>query len=112
MCRRSNGHFVAATACSSAHLRLLSAETLHWYQSSATSRRGFCGTCGSQLFWEREWARSGHISIWAGALDMPTGLRAAAHIFVADKGDYYEIVDGLPQWPGASPWPGNSPPEG
>lgn len=110
MCRRSNGHFVAATACASAHLRLLSAATLRWYQSSATSRRGFCGTCGSQLFWER--AASGHTSIWAGVLDMPTGLTAAAHIFVADKGDYYEIADGLPQWPAASPWPGNAPPAG
>jgi hypothetical protein len=109
-CRRSNGHFVAATACASAHLQLLSAQSLRWYQSSAASRRGFCGTCGSQLFWER--AGSGYISIWAGALDTPTGLAAAAHIFVADKGDYYEIADGLPQWPGASPWPGNSPPEG
>jgi hypothetical protein len=25
------------------------------------------------------------------------------HIFVAEKGDYYEITDGLPQWPGDSP---------
>ncbi len=24
------------------------------------------------------------------------------HIFVAEKGDYYEIADGLPQWPGDS----------
>lgn len=29
---------------------------------------------------------------------MPTGLGAAAHIFVADKGDHHEIADGLPQW--------------
>ncbi len=32
-----------------------------------------------------------------GALDGPTGLRLARHIFVADKGDYYDIADGLPQ---------------
>jgi hypothetical protein len=25
------------------------------------------------------------------------------HIFVGDKGDYYEIADGLPQWPGDAP---------
>jgi hypothetical protein len=36
----------------------------------------------------------------AGALDLPTGLRADKHIFTAEKGDYYEICDGLPQSPG------------
>ena len=37
------------------------------------------------------------IDVAAGAIDSPTGLRLQGHIFVADKGDYYEIADGLPQ---------------
>ena len=97
MCRRSSGHFDAATACAPEHLRLLSAQSLRWYPSSATARRGFCCTCGSQLFWEP--AGGGHMSIWAGTLETPTGLTPSMHIFVAEKGDYYEITDGLPQWP-------------
>jgi hypothetical protein len=101
MCRRSSGHFDAATACAPQDLRLLSSSSLRWYASSAIARRGFCGICGSQLFWEP--ARGGHISLWAGTLDLPSGLRAAKHIFVADKGDYYEITDGLPQWPQDAP---------
>jgi hypothetical protein len=32
-----------------------------------------------------------------GAFDAPTGTRLEKHIFVADKGDYYDIGDGLPQ---------------
>jgi hypothetical protein len=32
-----------------------------------------------------------------GAFETPTGTRLEKHIFVDDKGDYYEIVDGLPQ---------------
>ncbi|MEQ9675765.1 MAG: GFA family protein, partial [Roseovarius indicus] len=32
-----------------------------------------------------------------GALDEPTGLTLEKHIFTADKGDYYDIKDGLPQ---------------
>ena len=32
-----------------------------------------------------------------GAFDGATGAKLAMHIFVADKGDYYEIADGLPQ---------------
>lgn len=31
--------------------------------------------------------------------DAPTSTRLAMHIFVAEKGDYYEIADGLPQNP-------------
>ncbi|HUN71207.1 MAG TPA: GFA family protein [Steroidobacteraceae bacterium] len=97
MCRRSGGHFDAATACAREHLRLVSAKDLRWFQSSEAARRGFCGTCGSQLFWER--VAGAQISIWAGTLDTPTGLEPSMHIFVAEKGDYYEIADGLPQWP-------------
>ena len=39
----------------------------------------------------------------AGSFDRPTGLKGGMHIFVADKGDYYDIADGLPrfeQWGG------------
>lgn len=32
-----------------------------------------------------------------GAFDNPTGTSVKMHIFVNDKGDYYEIADGLPQ---------------
>ena len=98
MCRRSSGHFGAATACAREHLRLASTQSLRWYQSSATARRGFCSICGSQLFWEP--ADGHYMSIWAGTLDTPTGLAPSMHIFVAEKGDYYEITDEMPQWPG------------
>ena len=37
------------------------------------------------------------MSVAMGAFDKPTGTRLAIHIFVADKGDYYDIADGLPQ---------------
>lgn len=34
----------------------------------------------------------------AGTFDQPTGLAIGKHIFCADKGDYYEIEDGVPQY--------------
>ncbi|WP_324365362.1 hypothetical protein [Amaricoccus sp.] len=55
----------------------------------------FRARCGSNLFWEQP--GSGWISIFAGTLDLPTGLRLEGHIHVAGKGDHYEIADGLPQ---------------
>ena len=59
------------------------------------ARRGFCGDCGSNLFWAP--ISGGRVSICAGTLDLPTQLATAAHVFVEDGGDYYVIGDGLPQ---------------
>ncbi len=98
-CRRTSGHHVAATAVARDAVLIDGAVT--WYASSPDARRGFCGRCGSNLFWERP--GSGRISIFAGTLEAPTGLRLKGHIFVADKGDYYEIADGLPQAVGRDP---------
>ena len=95
MCRRSTGHFFAATACARGDLQVKSEQSLRWYQSSPTSRRGFCERCGSQLFWDSKDAS--YVSILAGSLNSPTGLTGQEHIFVADAGDYYTIDDGLPQ---------------
>jgi hypothetical protein len=94
-CRRSTGHFMAATAARNRDFRLASAAELRWYLSSDSARRGFCGRCGSTLFWQAE--GRDYISIAAGTLDGASGLKSACHIFVADKGDYYALDDGLPQ---------------
>ncbi len=103
-CRRTSGHHVAATAAPRARVAIEG--QVAWYASSPEARRGFCPTCGSNLFWERAGADT--LSIFAGALDDPTGLRLVGHIFVADKGDYYRVADGLPQAagddPGLSTW--------
>lgn len=95
-CRKTSGHHVAATAAARGDIRIDGAVT--WYASSEKARRGFCGVCGSNLFWD---GPGSHLSIFAGTLDTPTGVTLAAHIYCADKGDYYEITDGLPQAPGA-----------
>ncbi len=94
-CRKQSGHFWASTNVPRASLVLSGGEKLSWYQSSATVRRGFCSVCGSFLFWDP--VGMDFIAVAMGAFDKPTGLSLAKHIFVADKGDYYEIADGLPQ---------------
>ena len=90
-CRKTSGHHVAATSCARDAIKIEGEVT--WYQSSATARRGFCGTCGSNLFWD---GAGQNLSIFAGTLDGPTKLKLIGHIFCADKGDYYEIADDLP----------------
>jgi hypothetical protein len=94
-CRRQSGHYFASTNVRRDALRIEGAENVTWYRSSEKVRRGFCATCGSVLFWDP----LGHdiLSVAMGAFDKPTETRLAIHIFVADKGDYYDIADGLPQ---------------
>jgi hypothetical protein len=94
-CRRTSGHHAAMTSIPESQLTLTSSEGLQWYRSSDTAERGFCSRCGSNLLWRP--LGQDRIAIAAGSLDMPTGLALAEHIFVADKGDYYEIEDGKPQ---------------
>ncbi len=96
-CRKQSGHYFASTNVKRDRLEITGEENLAWFQSSAKVRRGFCSKCGSFLFWdppERDWT-----SIAMGAFDGPTEVHLERHIFVAEKGDYYEIADGLPQNP-------------
>lgn len=91
-CRKTSGHHVAATSAARDAIEIVG--EVRWYRSSDTARRGFCPVCGSNLFWDGPGA---NLSIMAGTLDGPTGLRLKGHIYCADKGDYYDIADGLPQ---------------
>lgn len=100
-CRRQTGHYWAATNVKEDELEIEGAENLTWFASSPNVRRGFCKICGSLMFWKLEGLE--HISIGAGMFDAPTGLVLDQHIYCADKGDYYEIDDGLPQYPESSP---------
>ena len=93
-CRKTSGHFWAATSVLHQQFSLITDEGLVWFQSSAKAQRGFCGRCGSSLFWQPE--GEARISIAAGAIDGPTRLAIAEQWFVADKGDYYAVDDSIP----------------
>lgn len=93
-CRRWSGHVFAATAAQREDLVLLEGAALRWVaspESESEARRGFCAECGSSLFWDAP-ARD-TVSIAAGTLDEPTGLRVSGHVYVSQAGDYYELPD-------------------
>lgn len=100
-CRKQTGHFVAATAAKDADVDIEGMGSLNWYGASDVAKRGFCRICGSLLFWKH--AELDSISIMAGSFDRPSGLAGQSHIFVSDKGDYYSIDDGLPQFEKSAP---------
>jgi hypothetical protein len=102
-CRKQSGHHWASTDAKRSALTIHGQDRLTWFASSPTVRRGFCATCGAFLFWAP--AEKDHIAIAMGAFDASTETRLSMHIFVADKGDYYEIADGLPQHAASPPEP-------
>ena len=97
-CRRWHGHVSAFTAARREDVALEDERALRWIPSPASdadARRGFCSECGSSLFWDAPGRET--ISIAAGTLDDANGLRIAAHVYVSQRGHYYDVPDdGLP----------------
>jgi hypothetical protein len=96
-CRKLSGHYSASFDVDEGEVMVDSRGTLAEYETPGGGRRGFCTGCGSSL-WFR--AADDAFSVEAGAVDGPTGSTPTGHIFVADKGDYYTLDDGLPQHTG------------
>jgi hypothetical protein len=100
-CRRTHGHVAAYAACRATDLVLVADDELRWYEDEGGRARGFCVRCGASLLWrapERD-----TISVAAGTLDEPTGLRTVAQIFTRDRGDYYVLADDVEQHLGPLP---------
>jgi hypothetical protein len=98
-CRKWSGHFYAGSDVPRAALTIeAGADVVTWFRSSEKVRRGFCSVCGSSLFFDPlDHERVPWIGVSMGAFDKPTGARLAVHIFIDDKGDYYDVADGVPQ---------------
>lgn len=96
-CLRGHGHIAAYSNARRDEVAVDGADHISWYCSSNFARRGFCRNCGSSLFWDR--VEGDVLGIAAGTIDRPTALTSVAHIFVDDKSDYYDLSDGLRQFP-------------
>jgi len=99
-CRKFHGNFGAYTSIKYTRLTLLEQRGLKWYQSITDETpnvyRGFCAECGSSLFWHpRDQKR---IAVAAGSLDDPIKLETIGHVWISQRGDYYNISDDLPKY--------------
>jgi hypothetical protein len=100
MCRRWGGGLGVAEI--EAAVTLLQADALRWHRSSEWGERGFCGECGSSLFWRQPGAEGGEWGVFVGALQSQDGLKIARHIFIDDKPDFYALADDAPRITGAA----------
>ena len=88
-CRKTSGHYVAATRVNKDNLIIEKNKTLTWFECLPNVFRGFCNQCGGNLFWDN--GKDKQISIMAGTLDTPTNLKTCGNIYVKDASDYCEI---------------------
>ncbi|MEZ5800312.1 MAG: GFA family protein [Nitratireductor sp.] len=77
-CRKQTGLYYATTAVADGDLSVEGAEHVTWYHASSHAKRGFCGTCGSALFWKMDSAP--HTAILAGSLDGKTAQGRTAYL--------------------------------
>ncbi len=98
MCQRWSGGPGFALEADSVTFR--SDQTLTWYASSDWAERGFCGTCGTSLFYRLK-ADPGQYFIFVGCLDLPDSTTLTEHIFVDEKPAYYDFADDAPRLTGA-----------
>ena len=95
-CRKTSGHYWSATQVPNKGFMITKDTGVKWFRSSDTAGRAFCKECGSSLFWQLDGEDA--TSVATGTLDGETGLTTSKHIYVKDKGDYYEIEAGPNQY--------------
>lgn len=93
-CQKLTGHHIAAAGTLRENLTITGNVT--WSAISEKSESGHCSSCHAYLFW-RDHSKP-TVSVLVGSLKDTSGLEAKGHIYVAEKADYYEITDGLPQY--------------
>lgn len=87
MCRKFSGGIELGVMVPTGGITWTADETLKTYPSSEWAERGFCGTCGSSLFWRlmAEGPMQGLLSLSAGALDSLEGMRFESEVYIDHK---------------------------
>lgn len=86
-CRRFTGHHMAGTRADLSAVTIVG-DTLTWYAPDGSAAYGFCSACGSSMFW-RCVERPLYLTICAGTLDQPTGLKTTTAWWTAEHADYH-----------------------
>ncbi len=107
MCQKAFGNYFAPlVATAEAGFEITRGEPTFW-RSSNISRRGFCATCGTPLFfWDDD---AGAPEVALGALDDPARIQPAIQVGVSSR---HHFVPGLLDLPETPSGPGSDEDDG
>jgi hypothetical protein len=70
--------------------------SLRWYASSAPAQRGYCGNCGSSLFFRStKWPNEMHVA--RANIQSPLDREPEAHVFYGAHVGWLRLADDLPR---------------
>jgi hypothetical protein len=100
-CRKAHGAaFRTRASVRKTDFRWVSGEELlTFYVSSPGTNRGFCRVCGSPMLSVLDHDPD-HYGLPLGPLDDDPGVKPRLNIHVSSKAPWFDIADGLPQYPG------------
>ena len=98
MCRRWGGGPLMAVDCGT-DVDFENIETISVYNSSDWAERGFCGACGTHLFYRLK--ESGQHIMPAGLLDIETDVNFDHQVFIDEKPAYYTFTNDTKNMTGA-----------
>jgi len=98
-CREAHGApFVSWVGIAEDRFRLApGSDQLRWYQSSPQSRRGFCATCGTSLFFAST-VCPGEIHVERSAIRSPVDREPQCHVFYDQHASWAVVGDELPRY--------------
>ena len=71
-------------------------EFIKFYESSDGEHKGFCSNCGSSLYTKFD-SMPEVLGFPLGTLDTDPNVKISRHVYVANKAEWHEITDDLPQ---------------
>lgn len=95
-CRRATGAPVAAFVMARRAAFRWTGAAPRTHASSPGVTRGFCGTCGTPMFYRTE-ARADQIDLYAATLDAPERAAPEFHAHWSERLPWLRVADDLPK---------------
>ena len=97
-CRRASGNFVAATRCDAQNVVVEGEEHVRWHDLGY-AKYGFCGLCGSHMFWVAA-DRPNILALQLGCIDDADKLRLGAVWFAGEAQPHHTLPPHVPHFSG------------
>ena len=96
MCRKWSSGPLMSAHCEG-DIRFTEEKGMTWYRSSDWAERGFCGQCGTNLFWRLTDPKTPMLEISLEALDDIGDMTLECHVYSDAKPDRYDFKDDRPR---------------